>query len=73
LLNRLEDERRTDNEAREALLAVLVRFAEEYRYGLREVVADELCDLTRAWTALNNGETPAEVMLRLSKRCACRE
>jgi hypothetical protein len=68
LLDAVEQERRTDNEVREALLAVLVRFVDEYRFGLRVVTSEEMCELARAWSLLNDGETPAETLLRVSKR-----
>jgi len=38
---------------------------DEYRFGLRDVTTDEICDLARAWSILNDGETPAEVLHRL--------
>jgi hypothetical protein len=59
-------ERRTDDEAREALLGVLVRVLDEFRFGLREVTTDDLVELARVWAMLNAGETPAEVALRLA-------
>ena len=62
----MRSERRTDDEAREALLAVLVRVLDEFRYGLRDVSTDDLVELARAWAMLNAGETPAEVALRLA-------
>lgn len=62
-------ERRTDDEAREALIAVLVRAADEYRFGLRDMSPEDLVDLARAWAIINAGETPAEIALRLGS-CA---
>jgi hypothetical protein len=62
-------ERRTDDEAREALIGVLVRALDEYRFGLRDVSPEDLVELARAWAIINAGETPAEVAARLS-RCA---
>jgi hypothetical protein len=51
---------------REALLALLLRVVDEYRFGLRELSTDELSDVVRAWGTLNAGETPAEAVLRLA-------
>jgi hypothetical protein len=62
-------ERRTDDEAREALIGVLVRALDEYRFGLRECTPEDLVELARAWVIINSGETPAEVALRLGN-CA---
>ena len=62
-------ERRSDDEAREALIGVLVRAADEYRFGLRDMTPENLVDLARAWAIINGGETPAEVALRLGS-CA---
>jgi hypothetical protein len=59
-------ERRTDDEAREALIAVLVRVLDEYRFGLRDLSPEELVDVARAWALINGGETPAEAALRLA-------
>lgn len=59
-------ERRADDEAREALIGVLVRVLDEYRFGLRELTPEELVDLARAWAFVNAGETPAEAALRLA-------
>jgi hypothetical protein len=61
-------ERRTDDEAREALIGVLVRALDEYRFGLREVSPEDLVELARAWGIINAGETPAEVAARLGRR-----
>lgn len=58
-------ERRSDGEAREALIAVLVRVLDEYRFGMRELTPEDMVDLARAWVLVNAGETPAEVVLRL--------
>ena len=68
LLSRVDEERRADNEVREALLGILARRVDEYRFGLRECSTDELTDLVSIWTSLNDGETPAETMLRLLGR-----
>ena len=65
LLKRARAERRPDDEAREALIGVLVRAVDEYRFGLRELSSESLLDLARAWAIINAGETPAEVVLRL--------
>ena len=62
-------ERRTDDEAREALIGVLVRTLDEYRFGLRDLTPEELVDLARAWAIINGGETPAEAVVRLGN-CA---
>jgi hypothetical protein len=62
-------ERRTDDEAREALIGVLVRTLDEYRFGLRELSPEDVVELARAWAIINAGETPAEVAARLG-RCA---
>ena len=53
---------------REALLGILARQVDEYRFGLRECSIEELKDLVAVWTDLNDGETPAEAMLRLLGR-----
>jgi hypothetical protein len=58
-------ERRTDDEAREALIGVLLRVLDEYRFGLRELSPEDLVELARAWALVNGGETPAEVAARL--------
>jgi hypothetical protein len=63
-------ERRTDDEAREALIAVLVRVLDEYRFGVRDLSPEELVELARAWAIVNAGETPTEVAVRLGN-CAC--
>lgn len=64
-MRRARAERRTDDEAREALIGVLVRVLDEYRFGLRDLTPEDLADLARAWAIINDGETPAEVALRL--------
>lgn len=51
------------------MIGVLVRALDEYRFGLRELTAEELVDLARAWVIVNSGETPAEAVLRLGN-CA---
>ena len=65
MLKRARAERRTDDEAREALIGVLVRVLDEYRFGLRALTSEELVELARAWAIINAGETPAEVVLRI--------
>jgi hypothetical protein len=45
LLQRAEAERHNDNEVREALIGVLARVVDEYRWGLRDITLDELGDL----------------------------
>jgi hypothetical protein len=60
-------ERRTDDEAREALIGVLVRTLDEYRFGLRELSPKDVVELARAWAIINAGETPAEVAARLDR------
>jgi hypothetical protein len=62
-------ERRNDDEAREALIGVLMRVLDEYRFGLRDLLPEDLVELARAWAIINDGETPAEVALRLGS-CA---
>jgi hypothetical protein len=64
-LKRARAERRTDDEAREALIGVLVRVVDEYRFGLRDMAPGDLVELARAWAIINAGETPAELALRL--------
>jgi len=64
----VDEERRADNEIREALLGVLARLVDEYRFGLRECSTEELGELVSVWVSLNDGETPAETMLRLLGR-----
>jgi hypothetical protein len=64
-LKRATAERRNDDEAREALIGVLVRALDEYRFGVREFSPEDLVELARAWAIINAGETPAEVALRL--------
>jgi hypothetical protein len=56
---RVRAERRTDDEAREALIGVLVRALDEYRFGLRDVSPEDLVELAR--------ETPAEAAMRLGR------
>jgi hypothetical protein len=53
---------------REALIAVFARVVDEYRFGLREASLDDLRELTGIWSNLNDGETPAETILRLLGR-----
>jgi hypothetical protein len=65
LLRRVEQERCADDEVREALLGLLLRVVDEYRFGLRELSTEELSDVVRAWGTLNAGETPTEAVLRL--------
>lgn len=65
----MKAERRTDDEAREALIGVLVRELDEYRFGLRALSPEDIVDLARAWAIINAGETPAEVAVRLGN-CA---
>jgi hypothetical protein len=57
------------SKAREALIGVLVRALDEYRFGLRDLSPEDLVELARAWAIVNAGETPAEVALRLGS-CA---
>ena len=68
-MKRATAERRTDDEAREALIGVLVRALDEYRFGVRELSPEDLAELARAWAIINAGETPAEVAVRLGS-CA---
>jgi hypothetical protein len=49
-------------------MGILARLVDEYRFGLRECSIDELGELIGAWTRLNDGETPAETILRLVGR-----
>jgi hypothetical protein len=65
----VQAERQADDEAREALIGVLVRALDEYRFGLRDLSPEDLVELARAWAIMNAGETPAEVALRLGN-CA---
>ena len=44
---------------------MLGRLVDEYRFGLRDLSIDDLRELISAWSELNDGETPAETMLRL--------
>ena len=53
-----------DEEARRALLGLVLRATDEVRFGMRALDLDELEDLARAWSWLNDGATPAEVALR---------
>ena len=62
-------ERQSDDEAREALIGVLVRVLDEYRFGVRDLSPEDLADLARSWALINGGETPAEVAVRLG-HCA---
>ncbi|HVX07613.1 hypothetical protein [Humibacter sp.] len=65
-MKQVRAERRTDDEAREALIGVLVRVLDEFRFGVRALSPEELVDLARAWAIINAGETPAEAALRLA-------
>ena len=49
-------------------MGILARLVDEYRFGLRECSINELGELIEAWTRLNDGETPAETILRLLGR-----
>jgi hypothetical protein len=42
-----------------------MRVLDEYRFGLRDLSPEDLVELARAWAIINDGETPAEVALRL--------
>ena len=46
-------------------MAVLVRVVDEYRYGLREIVIEDLRTIADTWSLLNDGWTPSEAALRL--------
>jgi hypothetical protein len=59
-------ERRADDEAREALVALLLRLVDDYRFGLRDLTAEEFSELVRSWAMLNAGETRAEAVLRIA-------
>ena len=65
-MKRAAVERQSDEEAREALLAVLLRMVDEFRFGMRDLSPDELSDLVRAWGTLNAGETQSEAVLRIA-------
>ena len=61
----MADERDADHEARTALMALIVRVVDEYRYGLREIDVDDLSTLASCWSDVNAGATPSERALRL--------
>ncbi|MDP9442686.1 MAG: hypothetical protein M3P34_11035 [Actinomycetota bacterium] len=46
-------------------MGLIVRVVDEMRFGLRDVNVDEVIDLARAWSELNQGQTPSEAVLRL--------
>jgi len=49
---------------RRALLDLLARVLDEYRFGVRELCIDELRTLVDCWRDVNLGLTPAEMALR---------
>ena len=51
------------DEAREGLMTLIARMVEEARFGQRELSAEDLADLARAWNELNDGMAGAEVAI----------
>ena len=47
------------------MLGILIRVADEYRFGVRDVSVEDLRVLAETWGELNRGETPAEATLSL--------
>lgn len=54
-----------DQEARQAIMGLVVRVIDEMRFGLRELDLEELRTLASTWSYLNDGATPSEAALRL--------
>jgi hypothetical protein len=68
LLARVCEEHGAEFEAREALYGLIVRAADEVRFGLRPLDVDELSTLALAWSWLESGDTPAEAQLKAANQ-----
>jgi hypothetical protein len=56
----LADEYAADHEARQALMALIVRIVDEMRYGFRSADLGDIDTLASIWSTLNEGMTPTE-------------
>lgn len=49
-------------------MGLIVRVVDEIRCGIRPVDIDEIRSLAWAWQDVNGGETPSEVVLRVTEK-----
>lgn|GEM_PF-4794369 len=54
---------RASDEVRDGLLGLILRQVDEGRFGRRDLSPEELSDLARAWSLLNDGLTSPEVRI----------
>ncbi|MGD9995363.1 MAG: hypothetical protein AB7R77_15580 [Ilumatobacteraceae bacterium] len=65
LVRAVAEEHAADQEARQALMGLVVRVVDEMRFGLRPIDIDELDSLAEIVSTINGCVTPSEVALDL--------